>query len=229
MVVSNKMNTAIITINQDLKQNEFDQLSVLITYDKQTKIQKFRCYADAQMSLLGDVLARYMICKYNNLLNKNLYFNINEHGKPFLVNYPKIKYNISHASNYVVCVISNGIPVGIDVESIRSTDMKIAKRFFTSDEYNYLREQPLTIQNECFYKLWTMKESYIKMIGKGLSIPLNSFSVLNKESTNSAYFQQFIKSTDIIGHVCAENAEDVNCNNVDYIELVEWVVECTSK
>ena len=211
-----------INIKRDLNSTEFEKLSKLITEDKRTKIQKYRSYSDAQRSLLGDVLVRYSICQNNSLLNKNLRFDKNEYGKPFLPEYPNIHHNISHAGNYVVCAISNTSPVGIDVEAIKTADMKIAERFFTNDEFYYIKEQPYNLQNICFYKIWTMKESYIKMIGKGLLIPLDSFSVLDEISTHGAYFHEFIQTSEIIGHICLAKEESVNCIKIDYMELLEF-------
>ena len=40
-----------------------------------------------------------------------------------------------------------------------------------------------------FYDLWTLKESYIKTIGKGLYTPLNSFSI--KRITNFNFIQEY--------------------------------------
>jgi len=66
--------------------------------------------------------------------------------------------------------------LGVDIEEIKQIDMKIAERFFSPQEYRDLMEQQVSQQLEYFFKLWSLKESYIKAEGKGLSIPLDSFS-----------------------------------------------------
>jgi len=48
--------------------------------------------------------------------------------------------------------------------------------FFSSAECFDLHNLSAKEQIKYFYKLWVLKESYIKAQGKGLSIPLNSFS-----------------------------------------------------
>lgn len=212
----------IVCFNQDLQRCEFSHLLSLITVEKRKRIEKYHSYIDAQRTLIGDILARYSICKCHNLKNADLNFCANEYGKPFLANMPNIKYNISHAGHYVACVISEGLSVGIDVEEIKPNDMKIAKRFFAKDEADYLLNQPANLHTKIFYQLWTMKESYIKMIGKGLSIPLDSFSVLKLAETNQACFQQFMKNEYIIGHICTEEADDISCIFIGCSELLKW-------
>lgn len=54
--------------------------------------------------------------------------------------------------------------------------MKMAKRFFTVEEAEFINKS--TDRNSAFFEIWTKKESFVKAVGKGLAIPLNSFSVL---------------------------------------------------
>ena len=54
--------------------------------------------------------------------------------------------------------------------------MSVAKRFYTEEEYAFLQGIPLEeARVQAFYKLWTLKESYIKAVGKGLRISLRAF------------------------------------------------------
>ena len=70
--------------------------------------------------------------------------------------------------------------MGCDIEEIKEYKEKVAKRFFTSKENEYL---DLTNDKDgLFYRLWTLKESYVKCIGKGLSVPLNSFELSNNSN-----------------------------------------------
>ena len=56
--------------------------------------------------------------------------------------------------------------------------MMVAYRFFTKDEIDYISDGlECSDEDVRFYKIWTMKEAYIKMTGKGLSTRLDSFSV----------------------------------------------------
>ena len=139
---------------------------------------------------------------------------VNGCGKPYLKN-SDIYFNLSHSGNYAMCVVSDK-PVGCDIEIIRANvNIEIAKRFFSREEYEYL----LSIKDEkeqsrAFILLWTLKESYIKAIGKGLSAKLDSFSINILTSTN--YFKQIIedktycfKSFELHGafaSVCCENS-----------------------
>ena len=94
-------------------------------------------------------------------------------GKPRLLKYPKFFYNISHSGDYAICAVSDS-EVGVDIQKIRKPDMRIAKRYFTEDEYHYICKD----EKRNFFKIWTRKESILKASGFGITIPLNSVSVI---------------------------------------------------
>lgn len=91
-------------------------------------------------------------------------------GKPMLKDYPHIHYNISHCDNYVACVTSYEYDVGIDVEKVRDFNEFAARKACSQQELEriYSKKDP----NREFFRYWTLKESYIKAIGKGLSYPM---------------------------------------------------------
>jgi 4'-phosphopantetheinyl transferase len=212
----------IIKITRDLFRSEYDQLAYSVAEEKRCRIKRYYFYIDAQRALLGDILTRYAICKEFNLSNSELSFAINQYGKPYLLSFPYVEYNISHAGQFVVCVLNDNYPVGIDVEMVKNSNLDLAKQFFTESEYRYIVNQLPEIQSEYFCQLWTMKESYIKMIGKGLSIPLDSFNVLDRASVKNAFFKQFIRDKEVVGTICSWNKEQISCEYCSYFDLLNW-------
>lgn len=99
------------------------------------------------------------------------------YGKPFLPRHPDFHFNISHAGQWIVCAFSSD-RIGVDIEHCKQISMEIADRFFTPSEYKGIMKLPPHEQQLAFYKIWTQKESYIKAIGKGLTIPLNSIQAI---------------------------------------------------
>lgn len=99
-----------------------------------------------------------------------------EHGKPHFSAYPDFHFNLSHSGSKVLCVVA-GQPVGCDVEKVTKVNEALAKRFFAAEEYTALLAQPEGARDEFFFRLWTLKESFIKATGRGLSLPLDAFSV----------------------------------------------------
>lgn len=95
-------------------------------------------------------------------------------GKPYLKDYPGVQFNLSHSGGWGVCALSK-TAVGVDVEMVRPLRQQVAKRFFTPVEQEWLSKRPA----EEFFRLWTRKESFTKAQGKGLTLPLDSFSVLD--------------------------------------------------
>ncbi len=133
---------------------------------------------------------------------KDIVIKKGEYGKPYIEGEKRFKYNISHSGDYVVLVYTTDKDVsslGIDVEVIRKRDddMRVANRFFTRQEIDYISDG-LTCSDidSRFYKVWTMKEAYIKMNGNGLSQRLDEFSVnpdeLSVEDTHKSESEEHI-------------------------------------
>lgn len=96
-----------------------------------------------------------------------------EHGKPYLIGQKDIHFNLSHSATVAVCTVSD-TEVGVDIEKIDAPHdmMGIANRFFSLLECNAILMSPNP--KEAFCRLWTLRESYVKMRGTGFDIGLSS-------------------------------------------------------
>lgn len=101
-------------------------------------------------------------------------FTKNEWGKPRLVS-NAVDFSLSHAGNFCVCALDSS-PLGVDVELPRIS-MAVAARCFHPDEAAFLQTLPEEAQKDALLRLWTAKESYLKYLGRGLRVPLDSFCV----------------------------------------------------
>lgn len=173
-----------IKIPSKVEEKLYMKLLAMTSPEKKKKIDRSRFIEDRYRCLLGDLIARYAICKRMNLSNNQLRFSNNPYGKPLLLNSKDIHFNLSHSGDWVVCSV-DCFPVGIDVEEIKPIDYDIAKRFFSKEEYHDLMKKNEDKKLTYFYKLWTLKESYIKAVGKGLSIDLSSFTFKISDSNIS--------------------------------------------
>lgn len=141
------------------------------------KADRYMKQSDRHLSLVSRALLRYLIAETTGQDPRSLNFSVNEHGKPFLDQLPDMHFNLSHSHGAAVCALCRNAAVGVDVEDVgRHTDFSIAKRFFASCEAGLVSQAPEAEKRKLFFDIWTLKEAYIKAVGKGLSIPLNSFS-----------------------------------------------------
>ncbi len=85
-----------------------------------------------------------------------------------------IYYNISHSGDYVVCAFSDA-PVGVDIQKIKPLKENFAKRYFNEKDNIYIESVGESEKTDRMIKVWTSKESYSKLTGKGISGGFNGF------------------------------------------------------
>ncbi|WP_221568722.1 4'-phosphopantetheinyl transferase superfamily protein [Alkalihalobacillus sp. TS-13] len=158
-----------------LQDDDVDLICSQLNEERNRKIQSFLRPEDVCCALIGDVLSRVLLCIYLNTPMHLLSIKRTVNGKPYTTN-ADCYFNISHSGEWIVCGVYDK-PLGIDVEQIRTIDVNIAKRYFSPTEAESLFKRAQQERLQYFFELWTLKESYIKMLGTGFNMPFNSFSV----------------------------------------------------
>lgn len=102
---------------------------------------------------------------------------VTEKGKPYLPAYPEIHFNISHCNGLVVCAIDEE-SVGVDCERPGYFGEILIRKVLAASEQQLLAEKATTDQarQEWFFRLWTLKEAYVKWTGTGVDTDLTAFS-----------------------------------------------------
>ena len=96
-----------------------------------------------------------------------------EGGKPFFLHAPDLHFSISHSGGIWTCAFGD-TPLGLDLQQIKPIrETGIARRFFHPNEIAYLEEHP-----DAFFPLWTAKESYVKLTGRGVAAEFPRVSVI---------------------------------------------------
>ena len=154
------------------------------------------------------------------LKSKNAEFSYNEYGKPLSVDAPH--FNIAHSKGLAACVTAAS-PIGVDVELIKPYPEKILKRVLTENEIRQVASA--NNPGHAFFTFWTLKESYIKAIGKGLSFPLLNveFVLADKiECSDPGYeFTSRQFGSHIISTCAEKGAGDISFNEVSLSKLIK--------
>ncbi len=87
----------------------------------------------------------------------------------------------------IICGVISSTEIGVDVENLHRNDdsiIDIADRYFSKTEVEALNQLPVNQKKSRFFDYWTLKESFIKVVGLGLSFPLDEFSFVIGEQNN---------------------------------------------
>lgn len=144
---------------------------------RQKKIMKYKFRKDRNLSLGAGILLDYGLKQYG--LNEcDMRYAAGNNEKPCFLDWPYLHFNISHSESMVICSFSNK-EIGVDIEKITGIDSDIAKRFFCTSEYEYILSQTFDRKRkEAFFRIWVLKESFMKMTGLGMSLLTNSFEII---------------------------------------------------
>lgn len=182
---------------------EVPELMEGLSEERKNKIVCYKQSYNRRQSLGAGLLLKRVLERYG-MHEEDVFWG--ENGKPELEG---IYFNLSHSHNTVVCAVGEK-PIGCDVEKERgSKTKKLAERFFCETEITYLQTH-----KEEFFRLWTIKESYVKMTGEGLRLPLNQFEVRFEERTkiyrDARECDCYVKEYEIPGYrlsVCSKESE----------------------
>jgi 4'-phosphopantetheinyl transferase len=143
---------------------------------------RFHFQRDRRRHVVTRALCRTVLGRCTQLDPRTLQFTTNPYGRPELhpsqLSGRAVSFNISHTSDLAVLALAAHRTVGVDIENVvmRSAPLEIAAQCFSPQEVCALRALPAADQQARFFDYWTLKESYIKARGMGLSIPLERFS-----------------------------------------------------
>ncbi|MFS0752433.1 4'-phosphopantetheinyl transferase family protein [Oceanobacillus sp. 1P07AA] len=137
-----------------------------ISQQRQDRIQRYKKVGDAYRSLTSELLLRKILLDHFQL--DDVAISINKQGKPYLPYHSDIHFNLSHSGEWCVCTVGEK-QVGIDIEYIGVIPENMIFTIISDEEL----ESEDDLQH-LFYEKWTVLESYLKMIGTGLYLPLDS-------------------------------------------------------
>lgn len=145
------------------------------------KASRFRYRIHRSRYIARHAILRLILQRYLEIPPAEIIIENRDYGKPMLASLhdSSICFNLSSSHNMALFAIACQREVGVDIERIKPAiaSEPIAELFFSSLETSTLRALPADMQVKAFFDCWTRKEAYIKALGTGLSLELNSFDV----------------------------------------------------
>jgi 4'-phosphopantetheinyl transferase len=156
-----------------------DAFAALLSPKERERAARFR-FADHQRRFqIGHGALRAILGGYLDVDPSAVEFAQGPRGKPYLAgagNGPF--FNLSHSGKLALIAVAPS-EVGIDLEKVRHLESltAIAQRHFSPTEFAALDALQDEARRLAFYRCWTRKEAYIKALGVGLAMPLDTFDV----------------------------------------------------
>lgn len=163
----------------------FQEKCKLLSPYRLQKIALLKHEKDKCRSLAAGLLLNHALGSCG-LQEKSAEYEIGEWGKPVLKYHTQINFSLSHSGDYAICTIGDS-PLGNDIEQRKEGRLKVADRFFEEEELAWLYDAKDDAERELrMFRLWTMKESFLKATGRGMSLSLKNFSIHVEEASGRA-------------------------------------------
>ncbi len=178
------------------------QYRALLSPEERSRGARFYFEKDRHRFWVTRALVRTVLAPYLGLPPEAVRFTANSYGMPLIAGASQdLRFNISHTSQMIVLAVTTGRALGIDIENWlqRKAAIDAAHHFFSEEESRALARLPEAEQGQRFFEYWTLKESYIKARGMGLSIPLDRFS-FGLETIGEIQFKRGEQLQDPVSH-----------------------------
>lgn len=146
-------------------------LAELLSTEEQKRADAKQRAKERDRFILVRGALRSILGNYLNVSGDELIFNQGEKGKPVIGNPDlNIEFNLTHCDGLALLAVAKTIPVGIDLERIRTRplQLKVAQRMFPEAICKELKQLPSDQLNLAFYRHWTELEARAKCEGGGI-------------------------------------------------------------
>lgn len=214
----------------------YEEIYSKVSSYRKNKVDKFMFEKDKWLSLAVEYLLMQALEEMNVDYSK-IEIDFIENGKPVLKNWRKalnnddasiknsekeLYFNLSHSGKMAMCVIAD-LEVGCDIQKISDKEivLDIAERFFHPMEIQMIKDAKEDNKKQLFYRIWTLKESFMKATGKGFEKPLKDFRIAFKEGIPVVYINDVLQENFIF--------EEIDSGNIDYKSAIcmKVVNDCT--
>jgi 4'-phosphopantetheinyl transferase len=168
------------TVRLEASESNFARAFSWLSPDEVERADRFRFEKHRRAFVLGRAVLRVLVSSYLRIAPVEASFIYGPKGKPALAGAAcPLYFNVSNSGDLAAYAFTLDCEIGVDVEHRRRVvEIEgIARRFFAPDEVAELMGLPEEERHEGFFNCWTRKEAYIKAVGDGLSVPLDSFQV----------------------------------------------------
>lgn len=149
----------------------------LLSPDEQSRADRFRFSRDRRRYVVARGMLRRRLAAYLGCPADAVSFAYGSFGKPILHDAERLSFNLSHSDELAVLAVTDGAPVGVDLERIRPVADGFAEHAFAPEERAALQALPSHGVEAAVFACWTRREAYVKATGAGLSQPPGSFAV----------------------------------------------------
>jgi 4'-phosphopantetheinyl transferase len=167
------------TVQLDTSDHSYEHCSSWLSADETARAERFKFDRHRRRYVIG----RGVLRARGRILGEpaaRIQFAYGDKGKPSWANSNSpVRFNVSNSGDLAAYAFTKACEIGVDIEQLRAmSDMQdVARRFFAREEVQDLMSLPESERTHGFFHCWTRNESYIKAIGDGLSVPLDSFRV----------------------------------------------------
>ena len=213
---------------------EAERLYELLDKDRKRKVSALKNQKEKERSIFAGLLLRYAFLEagydtrawHRAEIQKGLY------GKPYIKGYHAFHYSLSHSGEWVVCA-ADTIPVGADIQEMKSWKLQIAKRFYHEEEYNRLlalEETDTDTKTKEFYSIWTAKESVVKLIGRGIGAGISQYvtsddysCVYDMDNRQTINMRLYDELEGYIACICSKEGNfPEKLEEMDFKNLAKW-------
>ena len=136
-------------IEKSVLEGWFEQMSA----ERREAVSRVAVEQKRNLRIAADALCRKTVSEFCSISPADIIFEQNKTGKPFVKGLP-VYFSIIHSGDYAVCAVSD-CEIGIDIEKIRTIDLRVADRFATVKEKEYIHNC-----KDGFFRICTLKEAY---------------------------------------------------------------------
>ncbi|MEQ1529363.1 MAG: 4'-phosphopantetheinyl transferase superfamily protein [Methylococcales bacterium] len=203
--------------------SNLQQYQQLLDTTEQNQVNLIKNPLQQQRYIQSHGLLRLRLAEALNEKPQTLKFNKSRHGKPYLLDYPDLAFNMSHSGQQLLIGIAHNCRLGVDIEVAkpRTNLAGLVNKCFADTEADYWRQLPEEQKTPEFYRFWTAKEAFVKATGQGIALGLQHCVLSVTEP------RQLISVPDAWGAASLWRTQELQLGASVYAALVVDMPTCT--